>query len=494
MDVQKLETTFAVGETVAVEFKRCGGKVEADTFETVCSFLNRFGGDIYLGVEDDGGISGVPERFIPDIIKNFISMVGNPEIISPTVYLAPEVLEYRGRKIIRIHVPPSSEVHSFKKVIYDRVDDADVKVTATGLIAQMYIRKQGIFTEKKVYPYVRDDDLRLDLLPRVRRMALNRANHHPWGTMSDAELLQSAGLIGEDKATGDRGYNLAAVMLLGRDDVIKNISPAYRTDALLRKVNVDRYDDRLIVETNLIDSYDLLMGFAKKHLLDKFYLEEDKRLSLSGVIAREMLVNCLMHREFTSSYIAQFVIEKDQMYTANANRAETGDRMTPDNFRPNPKNPIIAAFFRNIWMADELGSGVRNLYRYGKLYSGKEPQLIDGDVFRIIVPLDDAYSFDANIGKMQTAKSNCEYNAIGGDGGVNGGVNGGDGGVNGSENENRFNRIIQVIENDYQITITAIADKLSIPKRTVERDIATLKKQNKIRHTGSAKAGHWELL
>ena len=35
------------------------------------------------------------------------------------------------------------------KVIYDRVDDADVKVTATGAIAQMYIRKQNIFTEKK---------------------------------------------------------------------------------------------------------------------------------------------------------------------------------------------------------------------------------------------------------------------------------------------------------------------------------------------------------
>ena len=89
------------------------------------------------------------------------------------------------------------------------------------------------------------------------------------------------------------------------------------------------------------------------------------------------------------------------MYTANANRAETGDVISPDNFRPNPKNPIIASFFRNVGLADELGSGVRNLYRYGKLYSGKAPKLIDGDVFQIIVPLDDSYSFDAQIGKAQ---------------------------------------------------------------------------------------------
>jgi ATP-dependent DNA helicase RecG len=411
VNIKKLKAVLEVGETVAVEFKRCGGKIEGDTYETVCSFLNRFGGDIYLGVENDGTVRGVPAKAAPDIIKNFISMASNPDVISPTVYLVSEVLDYEGKTIVYIHVPPSSEVHSYRKVIYDRMDDADVKITATGQIAQMYIRKQNIFTEKKIYPYVRDGDLRFDLLPRIRQMALNRDKDHPWKAMSDAGLLRSAGLIGEDKATGESGYNLAAVMLLGRDDVIKSVSPAYRTDALLRKVNIDRYDDRLIVETNLVDSYDLLLGFAKKHLPDKFYLEDDERVSLRNVIAREMLVNCLMHREFTSSYIAQFVIEKDRMYTANASRAETNDAITPDNNRPNPKNPIIAAFFRNIWYADELGSGVRNLYRYGKLYSGKTPELIDGDVFKVVVPLDDDYSFDAQIGKAQNKAQNNRSSA-----------------------------------------------------------------------------------
>ncbi|MDR1616020.1 MAG: putative DNA binding domain-containing protein [Syntrophomonadaceae bacterium] len=410
MDINRFETTLTVGETVAVEFKRYGGKAEDDTYETVCSFLNRFGGDIYLGVMDNGEVLGVPPKAAQDIIKNFISMVSNPTILSPTVYLAPEILDYKEKKIICVHIPPSSEVHSFKKVIFDRMDDADVKVTATNQIAQMYIRKQRIFTEKKVFPYVRDEHLRFDMLPRIRQLAVNRFKDHPWKSMTDNELLRSAGLYGEDLEAGTKGYNFAAIMLLGYDEVIKSVSPAYRTDALLRKVNMDRYDDRLIVETNLTDSYDLLMGFAAKHLLDKFYLEDDKRLNLSSAISREMLVNCLMHREFSSSYIAQFVIEKDRMYTANANRAETGDMITPDNFRPNPKNPIIAAFFRNIWMADELGSGVRNLYRYGKIYSGKTPQLIDGVVFRIIVPLADNYSFDALIGKPQTAnlsRKNC---------------------------------------------------------------------------------------
>ena len=37
---------------IAAEFKRCGNGINADTCETVCSFLNHFGGDIYLGVDD----------------------------------------------------------------------------------------------------------------------------------------------------------------------------------------------------------------------------------------------------------------------------------------------------------------------------------------------------------------------------------------------------------------------------------------------------------
>lgn len=103
------------------------------------------------------------------------------------------------------------------------------------------------------------------------------------------------------------------------------------------------------------------------------------------------------HREFSSCYTSKFVIEKERMYVENANRAANGGFITVDNLEPNPKNPIIAAFFRNIGYADQLGSGVRNLFKYSKYYSGQEPQFIEGDVFRIIVPLDDHnYDFVMN--------------------------------------------------------------------------------------------------
>ena len=86
-------------------------------------------------------------------------------------------------------------------------------------------------------------------------------------------------------------------MLLGKDDVILNVAPAYVTDALVRKVNVDRYDDREVIKTNLIESYKQLLEFGRKNLPDKFFLEDTVNKSLRNTIVREMVSNTLMHRE-----------------------------------------------------------------------------------------------------------------------------------------------------------------------------------------------------
>ena len=56
-------------------------------------------------------------------------------------------------------------------------------------------------------------------------------------------------------------------------------------------------------------------------------------------------------------------------------------------FEPFSKNPSISKIFREIGYADELGSGMRNSYKYTRLYSGAEPEFIEGDIFKIIIPL-----------------------------------------------------------------------------------------------------------
>lgn len=480
MDRKAINSILKIGETAAVEFKRCGNGIESDVYETVCSFLNHFGGDIFMGVLDDGTVAGVPEKAAPDMVRNFIKVVSNPLLFSPTIYLAPEIISYDEKHtIIHVHIPPSAEVHSYKKVIYDRVDDADVKVTATRVIAQMYIRKQNIFTEKRIYPYAKMSDLRLDLLPKIRMMARNNAPNgkHSWTSMGDEELLKSAGLYGYDIATGEEGFNLAAIMLLGRDDVILNVAPAYVTDAIVRKVNVDRYDDREIIKTNLIESYDMLFEFGRKHLSDKFFLEDTVRKSLRNMIVREMVGNTLMHREFTSSFTSKFVIEQERMYVENANRALKDGYITVDNLEPNPKNPIIAAFFRNIGYADQLGSGVRNLFKYTKFYSGQEPEFKEGDVFRITVPLNDTYSFDYGlIGQInETSATKNETNETK---------------VELNEDEKK---VISLIKKNPEITQKKLHEESGISLGTIKRILPRLQEKGIIERIGNKRSGKWNI-
>ena len=265
--------------------------------------------------------------------------------------------------------------------------------------------------------------------------------------------------------------NLAAVMLLGKDDVIADVAPAYVTDALLRKVDTDRYDDREIVKTNLIESYEQLMAFGRKHLPDKFYLENDQRKSLRNIITREMIANTLIHREYTSSYQAKFVIETARMYVENANRAAQEAILTPDNTTPNPKNPIIADFFRNIGYADKLGSGVRNLFKYSKFYSGKEPEFIEGDVFKIIVPLDENL---VNESMKQTPTQATQATQVSTQGEVD-----------------SDSAILTYLKENPTASQSTMAKDLNMNVNSLKYTVQKLRKEGKIEHIGSSQKGKW---
>ncbi len=287
-------------------------------------------------------------------------------------------------------------------------------------------------------------------------------------------MLKSLGFYQRDTSTGEKGFTLGALLLFGKDETIYTNIAYYRTDAILRIENINRYDDREIVTTNLIDAFDILMQFIRKHLPDPFYLEDGiHRLSLRDKIFREVISNILIHREYSSPYHAKLIIEKRRVVTENANRAYGFGHITPQKFTPFPKNPKIARLFREIGRADELGSGVRNIFNYTPIYSkGGEPQLIERDIFQIIIPLTPEIDHDIN---QKTVEKGSEK---------------------GSEksSEKSSEKIITYMKEDKDITILELSQKLKISTRAVEKHIAKLKKERKIRRVGADKGGYWEVL
>ena len=375
------------GENIRVEFKKSTNEITKDVYDTVCSFSNRDGGIIFLGVKDNGEILGIAPDAVDRMKKDFVTSINNGQKINPPLYLQPETYLVDGRTILVIQVPISSQVCRHRGRIFDRNHESDIDITDNSdMVYQLYARKSGSYFVNKVTRF-QMNDLRSDLMERARVMTSGRSANHPWKTMSDEEMLRSAGLILKDEERQLEGITLATILLFGKDSTIMSVLPQHKTDAIFRVENLDRYDDRDVIITNLLESYDRLIAFGQKHLSDPFVQEGIQSVSARDRILREIFSNSLAHRDYSSGYVAKFVIERGRLYTENANRSHGHGALHLSSFEPYAKNPPISKVFREIGLSDELGSGMRNTYKYTKLYSGGTPEFIEGDVFRTVVPL-----------------------------------------------------------------------------------------------------------
>ncbi len=387
MTDSELLTLIHNGKNILVEFKKSTNDITKDVYDTVCSFSNRDGGTILLGVKDNGTIIGVAPDAVDRMKKDFVTAINNRQKISPPLYLQPETHVIDGQIVLVIQVPVSSQVCRHHGRIFDRSHEADIDITDySDMVYQLYARKSGSYFINKVTRF-QLYDLRPDLIERARAMTASRTANHPWKAMTDEELLRSAGLILKDEEKQVEGITLAAILLFGKDTTIMSVLPQHKTDAIFRVENLDRYDDRDVIITNLLETYDRLIEFGQKHLSDPFVQEGILSVSARDRILREIVSNSLAHRKYSSGYIAKFVIEREQLYTENANRSHGHGALQLSSFEPYAKNPPISKVFREIGLADELGSGMRNTYKYTKLYSGGTPEFIEGDVFRTVIPL-----------------------------------------------------------------------------------------------------------
>ena len=58
----------------------------------------------------------------------------------------------------------------------------------------------------------------------------------------------------------------------------------------------------------------------------------------------------------------------------------------------------------------------------------------------------------------------------------------------------REKQIIELIKQNPKITLSKIASICNVSEKTIQRDIAKLKKSGKIKRVGSFKSGYWEIL
>lgn len=189
MTADGIKRITANAEGTEIEYKKSQTGLARSVYETICAFLNRRGGHVVLGADDDGTIVGIQPEKVHEQIDTLAKDLNNPQIISPTFYLHLEPIEIDGKWIIYFYVPESSQAHCYKGVYYDRNQDGDFALRNGQQIADLILRKQTGCTENQVFPYLTMEDLEVELFDDVRkRVRLNRDNHL-WASMSNEEIL-----------------------------------------------------------------------------------------------------------------------------------------------------------------------------------------------------------------------------------------------------------------------------------------------------------------
>ncbi|MDO9154381.1 MAG: putative DNA binding domain-containing protein [Paludibacter sp.] len=397
MNQEHLRELIAEGEKSDVEFKKCSTELSASFFETICAFLNRDGGHLIIGVTDDKNIVGVNESSIENIIHNLHSQLNNIQVFNPTIYLSVLQFNIEDKKILYINVPESPQVHRYKNKVFDRTGTADNDISFNfQLIDNLHLKKRKDSSENEVLPYITLNDLDESTFRKMRQHIAIYNPAHPWLEQSNEEMLKTAGFWRKDPLTNREGFVLAAVLLFGKEQTILSCCSYYRTDAIYRNLDYERYlkphsnepdiryDDRDLICENLILAYSRLMNFVQRNLPDKFSLDEQNlnRIDLRNIIFREIVANLLVHREFTNSYPAKFLIFSDRVITENWSKQVQDRELTLDNWDAHTKNPLITKVFREMKWVEELGSGRKNIKKYAHQYfNGSEILIDNGDKF-----------------------------------------------------------------------------------------------------------------
>lgn len=475
-------------EQRTIEYKEAYNELPGNLFDTVCAFLNRDGGVIVLGVHNDGTITdGVNPRAIDQMCKNIANISNNPELLKPTFLLQPEPVEWVDnadkKQVIVIQVPASSQVHRFKNRIFDRSVDGDFELRTDAEISALYLRKSTEYSENRIYPYLRLEDLRAESIDLARTLMKNLRPDHPWLNLSVMDMLKQANLYRRDPSTNQEGFTLAALMLFGKTEMIQSALPYYRIDAVVRLNDVDRYDDRLEVFGNIVDGYTKLMEFMAKHLPDPFYMEGDRRMSLRDKIFREIIANMLVHREYLNPTPSIIEITRKGIIAKNANRPLKAGLVTLANYERHPKNPHMANFFVQMGRAEHLGTGIRNIYKYVPLYTGKQPTIDDENIYTVRMALPTVMTTEeTQIAFPNTTPKNT--NSI-------------------VENivENIVEKlptmrgkIVKILWNKPSASASSIAKEVGIAPRNVQEHLKQLQAEGIIRRVGPANGGHWEII
>ena len=192
---------------------------------------------------------------------------------------------------------------------------------------------------------------------------------------------------------------------------------------------------------------------------------------------REAIVNCYCHRDWTLSgdIKVEFYDDKVMIFSPGS----LPDGLTLENIKMGmsaKRNPKIVNVLDKIDVIENYASGVRRIFED---YTGfkKLPEYYISNNGVIVTLFNRNY--DAKNDVENDVKNDVENDV--------------QSNIQKPNKKERQKIIIELMMQNRNITIDDIKDYLGVSKPTAERDIASLRRENKLKYVGSAKKGYWKV-
>ncbi len=412
-----------------------------DYLKWICGFANAQGGRIFIGLDDSGNVVGVADyaRLLEDIPNKILQTLG--------ILADVDLHEASGRYYIEIIVAPSSVPINYRGEYHYRCGSTK-QVLKGNALNEFLLQKSGLKWDGLITDSFSIDDLDRESFDIFRREALRcRRISEEDVTMSHAQLLDQLGLISGGKLKN------AAVLLFHRKPE-KLIAGCYVKIGRFTNESELLYHDVVSGSLFLIADRVIDLLYAK-YLTASISYERDVRVErypYPRPAIREAVLNAIVHCNWRDNVPIQIRVDDNSLSISNSCILPLGwtvETLTKRH-RSRPFNPCIAnAFFRAGYI-ESWGRGIARLYQYCSQYGVPAPQyeLLGED---ITVVFSSVQNRDASSGETEATLPNipaAELSAV-------------------------EMKLVSEIKKNNIISQTALAEKLKISRRTVQR----LKKQ-----------------
>ena len=426
----------------------------------MAAFANAQGGRIFIGVKNEGEAVGLDAAEV-DRLNQLISNVASNNIKTPLVVQTENVQLDNGKLVVVLTVPEGDNKPHLdnKGIIWGKVGSDKRKLTNREEILRLY-QSSGDYRGDE-----EESKAGIDKIDKLRFRDYLKEKYNQDYPDTSAELLQVLQNI--NLATDKRKLNKAGVLLFAEHPEL--IYPQFVIKAIYfpgNDVHAREFIDDEHITGPLTAMYEKALSFIKRNLRNVQAgqgVNAPGKLEIPEGVFEELLVNALTHRDyFISAPIRIFIFE---------NRIEIispGDlpnHLTIDQIKKgqsNIRNTIIASFVSNGLLPYRgIGSGVkRAVHLWPKINFENDKE---GFEFKVTVKriLSKDSSEKTSVKSKVKSKVKTE------------------------------DRIIDLMVENPEITIPEIVEITGKAKSTINKQIAKLQKEGKLKRIGSRKTGKW---